>query len=100
MTNPIPTASTWWVEVFLGETEGFSSASARLHTQDRTALVGHGTARLNPQDRDIPEIGYELAAARALGHLAHLLLESAADDISGATRSAVLPTDLESPPQS
>ena len=40
-------------------------------------------ARLNPHDPDVPEIGDELAAARALSDLAHVLLEAAADDLSG-----------------
>src|SRR5262245_3130018 len=81
-----PTASTWWVEMFLGEVDGVSTARARLHSRDRSGLSGRGSARVSPRDRDVTEIGYELAAARALSDLAHQLLVSAADDISGVTR--------------
>jgi hypothetical protein len=98
-TPQTPTATTWWVEVFLGENEGVSEAHARLHTHDRPSLSATGTARLNPQDRDVPEIGYELATARALGHLAHQLLESAADDISGMTLAPVTADELEERPR-
>jgi hypothetical protein len=90
-----PTASTWWVEVFLGEIDGVSTASARLHTRDRTGLSAKGTAKLGPRDRDVPEIGYELATARALMNLAHELMASAADDISGVTHEDVTADDLE-----
>lgn len=96
MMTATPTATTWWVEVFIGETDGVSTATAHLHTHDRTGLTGHGTAHLNPHDRDVPEIGYELATARALSHLAHRMLEAAADDISGATREQVSADELES----
>lgn len=84
-----PTASTWWVEVFVGENDGVSTATATLHTRDRHRVSAHGSARLNPSDRDVPEIGYELATARALSALAHQLLELAADDITGVTQEQV-----------
>lgn len=89
MTATAPSASTWWVELFVGESDGVSTARATLHTRDRTGMSAHGTARLSPHDRDVPEIGYELAAARALSDLAHQLLQAAADDISGLTREGV-----------
>ena len=54
-----------------------------------THLVGVGTAILNPHDVNVPEIGDELAAARALSELGHRLLEAAADDIEGATHRPV-----------
>ena len=44
-------------------------------------LTGEGLARLHPVDRDVPSIGDELAAARALSELSHLLLDVAARDI-------------------
>jgi hypothetical protein len=52
-------------------------------------LVGVGRARLNPDDRDVPEIGDELAAARALSDLGHRLLLAAAADIGASTRERV-----------
>lgn len=98
MNTTTPTAATWWVEVNVGEVDGVSTASAVLHTRDRTRLEARGTARLNPHDPDVPEIGYELATARALSHLAHRLLEAAADDISGVTRETVSVSALEHDP--
>jgi len=72
----------WQVDVIIDEDEnGRTRATARLHTLDRTHLSGTGTARRNPADRDVPEIGDELAASRALNDLAHNLLECAAGDI-------------------
>jgi Rv2632c-like len=48
-------------------------------------VVGVGLTRLNPADRDVPEIGDELAVARALSDLGHKLLEAAAGDIEQIT---------------
>ncbi|MEV0071020.1 dsRBD fold-containing protein [Amycolatopsis sp. NPDC050768] len=75
----------WHVEVFLSENEGRTNATARLDTGSGATLDAAGTARLNPVDRDVPEIGDELAAARALSALAHRLLDVAAEDIEGIT---------------
>ena len=80
---------TWNVELLIGEREGHTHAEARLHTNDPTHLTGTGRARLRPSDRDVPEIGAELAASRALADLAHLLLQAAADDIEGVTHETV-----------
>jgi hypothetical protein len=59
------------------------------HTEARAALVlrgtrftGLGRARRNPTDPDLPMVGEELAAARALSDLTHKLLEAAAETIS------------------
>ena len=78
---------TWSVDILIGEHDGQTNARARLHTGDRTSLEATGTARLNPSDRDVPEIGDELAASRALSALAHLLLDTAASDIEGVTHA-------------
>lgn len=87
------TTNKWSVEIYLDEHESQTRAEARLHTADNTHLVGTGLARLNPADRDVPEIGDELAASRALADLAHQLLDAAADDIEGASRAATLTTE-------
>ena len=90
MTASDPLVSkSWSVQIDLGEHEGTTRAVARLHTGDRTSLTGTGSARLNPADPNVPEIGDELAAARALSQLAHALLEAAADDISGVLHQPV-----------
>jgi hypothetical protein len=75
----------WSVDLFITEHDGRTRAEARLNTNDPTRLVGKGFARLNPTDHDVPEIGDELAAARALSDLAHLLLDAAAGDIEAVT---------------
>lgn len=76
---------TWHIEIFIGEREGKTHAEARLRPNDEVTLSATGTARLNPADRDVPEIGDELAVARALSHLADRLLHVAADDIEAIT---------------
>jgi hypothetical protein len=77
------TARTWNVEIFIDEHEDQrrTRAEARLRTRDRTVLTGEGVALRNPSDHEVPEIGDELAAARALADLSHRLMEAAAADI-------------------
>ena len=82
-------SKSWTVQVDIGEHDGQTRAVAQLRTGDRTSLSGTGTARLNPADPDVPEIGDEIAASRALSQLAHALLEAAADDISGVLHKDV-----------
>ena len=60
------TTKTWHVDLFIGERDGLTHAEARLRPDETVTLTGTGTARLNPTDRDVPEIGDELAVARAL----------------------------------
>jgi len=74
----------WTVDVFIGEIDGRTHVEARLHTADMH-LVGTGHARLNPADDDIPAIGDELAAARAMVDLGHQLLLAAAADITAVS---------------
>lgn len=78
---------TWRVDIFIGEHDEKTQAEARLSVDDRVSLSGRGTARLNPTDADVPEIGDELAVARALSDLAHRLLDAAAEDIEDATHA-------------
>ncbi|WP_238012313.1 DUF1876 domain-containing protein [Dactylosporangium sp. AC04546] len=77
------TTKHWSVEVSIGENDGRTYAEARLQTSDNdtTELRGHGEARLNPADEDVPEIGDEVAVARALSDLGHRVLLAAAADI-------------------
>lgn len=74
----------WNVAVEVDEHDGRTRAVARLRT-DTAELTGVGLARLSPHDRDVPEIGDELAVARALSELSHLLLDTAAEDIERIT---------------
>ncbi|HKS44888.1 MAG TPA: DUF1876 domain-containing protein [Amycolatopsis sp.] len=75
----------WRVDVLIDEHENRTRAHARLRDPDEAHLVGVGTARLNPSDVNVPEIGDELAVARALTDLGHKLLDLAADNIETVT---------------
>lgn len=70
----------WTVEIVLEETPEETEAKALLELGEER-LGGWGRARRNPTDPDLPKIGEELAAARALSDLAHKLLEQAAGEI-------------------
>jgi hypothetical protein len=82
----------WSVDVYIWEDEARrTSAEARLIAENRAvSVVGRGAARLNPHDRDIPEIGDEVAVGRALADLGRNLISTAETDIeavaSGRTR--------------
>ncbi|APX04700.1 MULTISPECIES: DUF1876 domain-containing protein [Arthrobacter] len=78
---------SWSVNIALDEHDGQTRATARLQAGGRPALEGVGMARLNPADSDVPEIGDELATARALADLAHQLIEVTAGDIEKATQA-------------
>jgi Domain of unknown function (DUF1876) len=75
---------SWPVEISLHEEDGKTRAEARL-TRDAVGMTGHGLARRNPGDREVTQIGEEIAAARALSDLAHQLLNDAAGQIEGIT---------------
>lgn len=76
---------TWHVTINLFEQEGLTRAEAILRTDAGPELRHEAVARLRPGDRDVPEIGDELATARALSDLAHRLLHAAAEDIEAIT---------------
>ncbi|HJQ45785.1 MAG TPA: DUF1876 domain-containing protein [Amycolatopsis sp.] len=79
---------TWTVDVIIDEHGDRTRAKARLRNPGESDLVGIGTARLNPADANVPEIGDELAVSRALSDLAHKLLDVAAEDIEQTTHQA------------
>jgi len=81
-------AKKWSVEIYLSEHDRETRAEARLHTQDATGLKGVGWAHRNPVDHDVPEIGDELAAGRALADLARHLLQTANEDVEEAVHHA------------
>ncbi|MGZ4638808.1 MAG: dsRBD fold-containing protein [Actinomycetes bacterium] len=72
-------SKTWHVELHLDEDGDDTSARAVLHTELPEHLEGHGRARRAPQDPQVPQIGDELAAARALYALADALLRATRD---------------------
>ncbi|WP_072691636.1 DUF1876 domain-containing protein [Rhodococcus marinonascens] len=84
----------WSVDIVIEEhdsEEGGSKtrAQARLRTSDTDTLVGIGRARRNPNDPEIPEVGDELATARALADLSHQLIEATVSDLEAATHGRV-----------
>lgn len=83
------TEKHWNVEIVIDEHDDRTRAEARLVSKDRTQLTGVGKARKNPTDTNVPRIGDELAAARALSELAHHLLHNASDDIETITHKPV-----------
>jgi hypothetical protein len=70
----------WTVGIVFTEDGDHTRADALLQAGERN-FSGWGRARRNPADPNVPVIGEELAAARALGDLAHRLLHEAADAI-------------------
>jgi hypothetical protein len=78
-------ARRWSVEVLVGEEDGRTYAEATLQDDIGNHILGTGRARLNPADHDVPEIGDEIAVARALTDLGHRLLDTAAADIEAVT---------------
>jgi hypothetical protein len=71
----------WHASLVLVEEGGLTIAEATLNTGSHV-LHGRGEAHRNPSDQDVPEIGDELAAARALVELSKRLVETTAADIS------------------
>jgi hypothetical protein len=72
---------TWHVDVLIFEEDRHTRAEAVLRTDAGTEVRHTGSAHRNPVDRDVAEIGDELAASRALNGLAHDLLEATVVDV-------------------
>lgn len=75
--------SSWSVTIDLFDDGLDTSAHAVLRTSAPHEMDAHGAAHRRVTDPDVPEIGDEIAVARALRHLADQLLASAAEDIAG-----------------
>ncbi len=73
---------TWniGIEVIISGDNG--TAHAVLTKADGQRVEGYGRARRNPDDEPHPEVGQELATARALRDLADRLLKATSDDLS------------------
>jgi hypothetical protein len=79
----------WIVDVYVGEEDGITFAEAALQDDTGHEVLGTGRARLNPADPDVPEIGDEIAVARALVDLGHRLLTAASADLTTVTHEPV-----------
>jgi len=86
----------WKIRLYLFEEDRATKVRVVLDT-GANVLSGLGVARCNPEDRDVPEIGDELAAGRALNDLGRQLMTTAHGDMEalptgqsapGATRGA------------
>jgi hypothetical protein len=77
-------AKQWRVDVFLSEEDDMTRARAVLTGDSPQHLSATGTARRNPRDPEVPEIGDEVAASRALEALSHQLLTVATRDIDAS----------------
>jgi hypothetical protein len=71
---------TWTIEIMFTEDDDRTRADAVL-AGSPDDLRGWGRARRSPMDPDLPAVGEEIAAARALTDLAHHLLDVAAHRI-------------------
>ncbi|MDJ0924084.1 MAG: DUF1876 domain-containing protein [Acidimicrobiia bacterium] len=74
----------WTVEIVFTDVGEVTRADAVLDC-GFTHYRGWGQAHRNPADPDVPRIGREIAAGRALEDLVHKLLEKAEDDIAEHT---------------
>jgi hypothetical protein len=90
----MPHTVEWRVRLQLFEDEGTTKARVVLDT-GTTALTARGVAHCHPADTNVPEIGDELAAGRAIRDLAQQLLNAAERDIEGMGGAA--PTTRQAP---
>ena len=77
-------ALTWDVRITVVESGGSTTAEATVMNGPPESLRGVGHARKSPGDPEVPLIGDEIAAARALRKLADRLLAVAESDVSEA----------------
>jgi hypothetical protein len=74
------TEKVWTVNVVLTE-EGDRTRADAIIEGAEDEVRGFGRAKRAPEDPNVPVIGDELAAARALSDLSHKLLDAAASRI-------------------
>jgi hypothetical protein len=77
----------WKVRLHLFEEDDGTTKAHVVLSTGTTELTGNGTAHCHPADPNVPEIGDELAAGRAMNDLAHQLLNVADQDIQGMAGS-------------
>jgi len=87
VVEPLPHVREWQVRVSIFESGDDTSANVVLLTEAPTHLTARGQSHRISRDTpvSVPEIGDEVAVARALRHLADQLLETAAQDIEAVT---------------
>lgn len=80
-----PHVRQWSVRISIFESGDDTSAQAVLLADAPEHLVASGKSHRSTRDRAVPEIGDEVAVARALRHLADRLIATAEDDIAAVT---------------
>jgi len=80
-----PHIREWTVQVTIFEAGDDTSARVVLLSDAPVHLAARGDTHRSDVDPAVPEIGDEVAVARALRHLADQLLETAAQDIEAIT---------------
>ena len=81
----LPHVREWQVRVSIFESGDDTSANVVLLSEAPTHLTARGQSHRREADPSVPEIGDEVAVARALRHLADQLLETAAQDVEAVT---------------
>lgn len=71
---------SWRVQIAFTEEDDRTRADAILELASER-FHGFGRAKRAPEDPNVPVIGQDLAAARALSDLSHQLLQAAAERI-------------------
>jgi hypothetical protein len=79
----------WHIDLYLSEGDESTTAHAVLHGATPTTLDSRGAARHKAGEANVPEIGDEVAVARALRALADRLLATASEDMSAIEGRAV-----------
>lgn len=87
---------TWSVTIYVYEQGPDTDAHVVLHAEAEPPLQARGHAHRADGDPDVPEIGDELAVARALRRLAANLEHAADEDITGVSGLSD-PVDLFDP---
>jgi len=81
----LPHVREWQVRVSIFESGDETSANVVLLTEAPNHLTARGQSHRGTGDTAVPEIGDEVAVARALRHLADQLLDTAAQDVAAVT---------------
>ncbi|MEU2429395.1 DUF1876 domain-containing protein [Streptomyces sp. NPDC007861] len=87
----------WKIRLYLFEEDRTTKARVVLDT-GTTVLTGHGVAHCDPADEDVPEIGDELSAGRALHDLGRQLMTAADGDMEAVRTTPSTPSATRDAP--
>ena len=83
--SALPHVREWQVRVSIFESGDDTSANVVLLSEAPTHVTARGQSHRGTADPSVPEIGDEVAVARALRHLADQLLIAASQDVEAVT---------------